>query len=452
LFSTSHPEQANITYAVAFFVKDPAAGSRAAWHKSVFKNEGRGACRLADDSPLLRILHSFQAWDGLTSSVVERAFSKTVANIGKSRAQLGDSKRFSEIKVMCDVNDANEQEVIRRARIIWVSHWSAPRSSGTDGRAQHFRAPRTAAAKRQVRIGKFTEASFLRNRRTVVRQRAAANATGLTREQALSAATAASESTWTAKLGAAEEKLIARSKAAKADALVSSDHLLLPTDLDDATVRLANERAKNRVTNDRQADSKKRCAKRRASSRPAVDLSRMPVFVDTNVELPEGHGLQSVQRWDAVLYLANDVSAPSVNTQLAVGMLGGAIVDYTYLSSNGTKGVRVMYDAAVRTFRRVFISEAFRSVQPIFVQTLLQCAAVETSKWKIIGLDEFVKLVDTDSGRPAGKRKPFAVLGVLTNAEKATEPYVSMRNVFDKAGLVKFVSKVQSVVSDTAGM
>ena len=110
-----------------------------------------------------------------------------------------------------------------------------------------------------------------------------------------------------------------------------------------------------------------------------------------------------------------------------------------------------MFAPAAKTSRKCFISSAFRELQPRFVETLEQCVSTAVSNWRIIELNDFVDLIEADDSRPAGKRKPMAVIAVLTNAEKASAPYLSRNNVFDKSGIVEFVSKVQSVVSDTAG-
>ena len=95
--------QATVYYASAVFYQNEAAGSLAAWKAAILTKDGSGRYRINADGALVRVMHAYNAWSGMTSSVVERGLSSIQAAIKTHRRKLAGAKRFSEIKVKLDI-------------------------------------------------------------------------------------------------------------------------------------------------------------------------------------------------------------------------------------------------------------------------------------------------------------------------------------------------------------
>ena len=65
--------QATVYYASAVFYQNEAAGSLAAWKAAILTKDGSGRYRINADGALVRVMHAYNAWSGMTSLVVERA-------------------------------------------------------------------------------------------------------------------------------------------------------------------------------------------------------------------------------------------------------------------------------------------------------------------------------------------------------------------------------------------
>ena len=66
--------------------------------------------------------------------------------------------------------------------------------------------------------------------------------------------------------------------------------------------------------------------------------------------------------------------------------------------------------------------------------------------------DEFVAAVARDHERPQKSRRPMDQIILLTNADKAQEPWVGMANAFAKDAFLDNFSVVESTVQNVSGM
>ena len=72
--------------------------------------------RLPSTAILRRCIHALQAWDGFTSSEVERGFAAVRRALGKHRSQSSDLSQGRVAKLLLDVDATQKAEVARAAR------------------------------------------------------------------------------------------------------------------------------------------------------------------------------------------------------------------------------------------------------------------------------------------------------------------------------------------------
>lgn len=242
--------------------------------------------RLPETAILRRVLHALQAWDGFTSSEVERGFAAVRRVMGKHRDQVDDVSQTSIAKLVLDVPKAREEEVVSVARHIWLEYWGAERMSGIGNRS-NFSKPRANSKHK----GQVTETEFVRHRR---KQVATATATcqqqvELSRSDVLAAATIASASTWGASHQAAEQKYQNLQNTSKGKAAIGDNVLLSREETADVR-QVAAAEAKKRRQHDRDHDAKRRRVEQQIAPRAHVDLSRMLVWFSVNL------GVESLKR------------------------------------------------------------------------------------------------------------------------------------------------------------
>ena len=123
----------HIGFATAVYMKNQEAGVASAWASSIKRSHGM---RLPPDAILRKCVHALQAWDGFTSSEIERKFAAARLLIGSHR-QCMDSDMQCRLLSLLDIADGDLDEIIRGARAIWSENWNDARASGAKCR-QNF--------------------------------------------------------------------------------------------------------------------------------------------------------------------------------------------------------------------------------------------------------------------------------------------------------------------------
>ena len=334
----------HVAFASAHFTKHEKDGFATAWAASVKRPRGM---RLDEGAIMRKSVHALQAWDGFTSSEIERGLGAIRRVIGKHRDQMDDVHQGHIAKLTMDVPTALKDDVVCGARKVWLEYWCQERESG-QSRSNFTRKRKSPGS------DKMTEAEFIRQRRAATRAGASAykDEAGMSRTDVLVAASAACSSEWHAENQRAEDKLIGRQKHSKALAAIG-DNVLLEDECDDETKLAAGKAKVDRAKLDKDHDAKRKRAERKVAPRVARDLQKMPTYLAVSLggdaaacraklARPELE-CDGDRRCDAVVFVVKDIASPGYHTALVSMLLGGAVVDSTYFLTNSQKGVSITY-------------------------------------------------------------------------------------------------------------
>jgi hypothetical protein len=443
----------HVAFAQSHFQKKEKDGFAAAWVASLKRPSGM---RLPESAILRKCIHALQAWDGFTSSEVERGFSAVKRAIGKHRDQIEDTSQSKVLKLLLDVADSEKQQVARDARKIWLEFWGSHRISGE--LRKNFSKPR--AIKRD---GKTTETSFLRTRRVAVQTgvKAHSEKVGMSRTDVLEAATAASTLQWGDQQQKAEDKLKERQAKGKALAAIG-DNVLLPKEKDGQTKAAAATARLERAKTDREHDVKRARVERRTTPRQLHNLYVMPVWFaptlggealrDCRRKLSDpGLERDANRRNESVLFVVQDVTSPGYNTALAVRLVGGALANVEYYLSNSSSGVAIVYSQSNTTKRSIFVTPAFALQHRGIVTTLDKC--IEGSKMsRMESVDQALAYHERDDARPQRQRRPMDLLCLCLVAEKATPALQSKAWAMTLDGMLVFLSKIAQSAKGMSGL
>ena len=87
---------------------------------------------------LLPVVQRLQAWDSVSTSVVEQGFARLHRLFGRWRGGTNEPTKFSAAKLILDVDLASPDwhEIVRQAQKIWLETWGPVRRSGADKRKE----------------------------------------------------------------------------------------------------------------------------------------------------------------------------------------------------------------------------------------------------------------------------------------------------------------------------
>ena len=105
-------------------------GNFEAWRAAVRKVQKRAASeRLHPVDHLTPVLVRWGAFQSCTTSLLERNFSLILDATGKSRGHMSYDNLFSEIKLLVDLHQEEEDRVVDVARACWTLQFGQPRDS-----------------------------------------------------------------------------------------------------------------------------------------------------------------------------------------------------------------------------------------------------------------------------------------------------------------------------------
>lgn len=408
---------------------------------------------------LPQVVTRLQAWDGVSTSVVEQGFSVIHRILGHWRSSTNDSTKWTTAKIALDIRIEAPlwNEIVQRAQKIWLETWGPVRRCGAD-RGRQFKASLPVAKQKE---GKMTETRWRHDRAARVRM-GVMSITSKTRSEVLRDATAASVTAWGDSHHQKEAKLLKRQRDDKLGAVLGDD-VLLPHEISvqslaDSTA-LREKRRKLDAVHDRQRRNKQ------------ADLSRPPAFelhgvpIHCSLDLPVGvrreclayiaeKGGMTVSAGSldqACVFVVNNPGRPKAEEYMVAALLGGAIVCPLYLLSGGKEGARVWHDQATRVPRQVHISISFVRENADVAGCIAAALDAPSSKWKTLDtLAQYKTLCARDAARPPRSRRPMDVIALLTREEAHAEGLEERKNVFDKDSFCKFCMSLE-VASSMCG-
>ena len=105
-------------------------GNFEAWRAAVRKVQQRASsAQLHPVDHLMPLLVRWGAFQSCTTSLLERNFSLILDATGKSRGHMSYDNLFSEIKLLVDFRQADEDRVLDVARACWMLQFGKPRNS-----------------------------------------------------------------------------------------------------------------------------------------------------------------------------------------------------------------------------------------------------------------------------------------------------------------------------------
>ena len=439
----------HLSFAMSEWKRCEAKGFASAWAAAIKRPHGM---RLPEDACLRRCIHALQAWDGFTSSEVERGFSAIRRVLGKHRDHLPDDAQSRVAKLAMDVPESLRSSVIKAARVIWLEYWGAARSSGVGRR--NFSTARAKGTRQK------TERAFIRERRELVRKNTAKNASS-SRASVLEAAIASSASVWTAAHQAAESKLQSRAHHAKASALIG-DNILLQTEVTDELRDTAKEIQNIRRRHDREHDRKRLRVEGALRPRPEVSLGDATVWFQPSLQ-PEilqtcrdalrtvAQEKQSADMHEADYFVVANVDRPNFFVSMSLCLLGGHLADPTYWVTGGHMGVSFTYANVGR--RSLFLTPRFAREYPSMVDLVDKCLQSPKTKWKkAASLDVVVRYHERDESRPVRQRRPLEMIALVLKAEKRHEHLQCRRWAMTLDVFVQSFSKVVSSVKGVGSL
>ena len=406
-----------------------------------------------------QVVTRLQAWDGVSTSVVEQGFSVIHRIHGHWRSSTSDSTKWTTAKIALDIHKDSPlwNEIVQRAQKVWLETWGPVRRCGAD-RGRQFIASRLGTKKMAV---KMTETKWRHDRATRVRK-GVMSSTSKTRSEVLNDATAASVPAWSDSHRRKEAKLLKRQRDDKLEAVLGDD-VLLPHEIsaqaleDSAAFR--EKRRKLDAGHDRTRRSKQ------------ADLSRPPPFVidklrgvpiHCSFELPadvrreclayiaeKGGVTVSAGNLDqACMFVVNNPGRPQAEQGLVAALLGGAIVCPLHLLSGGKDGARVWHGPATHVRRHVHMSISFMQEHADVAGCVAAALEAPSSKWKTLDtLAQYRACFARDAARPPRSRRPMDVIALLTKEEARAEGLEGRNNVFDNDAFRKFCMSLDAASS-----
>ena len=214
--------------ATARFVQAGNGNSTAAWIGAITQLH-RGVQARLQASPLARILHIAQCWEGLSTSKVEQTFGAIKSIVTGLHRHCTSANENMEARLCSDLRGASQEfkkRVFQAAKLIWCDLIPRSRASGKD-RFGNF----TRGLKRKAKQCD-SEQGFLRKRRAAATAATSSSSTG----DIYALAVAAGAATWSKEHQTCEDKWEIKRDATK----YSGEHTMLPEDdVDPEMLRVA---------------------------------------------------------------------------------------------------------------------------------------------------------------------------------------------------------------------
>ncbi len=375
--------------------------------------------RAKNECPSLsRVMQSYVAYQGCTTSGVEQNFSNILANVTKSRNHMLESRENDEntIRTMPNIS-AEVDATLTEAERVWQRVYGCVRSTVRPARWDK-------GTQRKRDGGKLTIGSWIRKRRAEVSSAVAS----------LPQPTDASIRRRAAELGApaVTDKIVAEAvfqvakwrkkklEGVRAGTVVSEDLVGEAEQLFQHEQELARKRQK---------------AEQRAKSLPPEYIHAVPCFASADVDMaPLQQALARnamtvhAQRMQAKLFLVADPAAPGRRTRLAAALTGGRVAEPRFVLSGGKRGASIQYRSAMETRRLVWMSRRFKAEHAQLAGLVDQAVALPRCKWRVLPtrtafLREHAKAV----GRRRGRQ--WVVIALVVPADRRAPPLRALPNL-----------------------
>jgi len=445
----------HLAFAIAHYRKNEEEGFASAWAASIKRP---GGMRLVLSAALRQAVHGLQAWDGFTSSEVERGFAAIRRLLGKHRDQLTDVRQSEIIKVAIDIPQSMHKEVIHGARKLWLQLWGCERLAGKAQRT-NFRAPQSAT---DLKGKKLTETGFLRRRRAAVQAGVLLHGKdkSITRAGVLDEAKIMSSAMWTDQQQTAEDNLRGRQATSLAQAAMG-DNVLMSSEKTPAVMKEVSAEKLRRAQLDREHDRDRRRVQGKLACLRA-DVQGLPTHFSCNLLADDlakctaklrraDLNMDSARRHEAIVFVVPDVSVPGYHIALTTCICGGLVVNPAYFLANSAAGVAMSYKPASLSRRKIYLTPAFCARYPPLVETFDKC--VVSAKWaRVLNADDVVAYHEKDAARPAKRRRPFGMLVLCLVSEKSDGPLAEKRWAMTLNAFLTFCKQPGCSTKGTSGL
>ena len=363
-----------------------------AWQSAITRTQADSKKRARYPVDNLRaLLFRFGAYGGSTSGV-ERLFSASKGAAGIFRADLSHQHINDELQLLNDKNPKGDQDLISKARAVWIQLYGASRNCVGRPARLHTGKPlkRCASDKEKPSLCKW-----LKRRREEVHSLIASKKRKLTIQSA-PAPEVVGIGGWTA--DHAKEKAFQNDK--------RMDRFMQAID-EEYTVGAENSAGTKealKLWKDYKAKKivsyhadKIRAEKRDRS--PTLDFKSMSnVFVDRSVDF-QGDDVKFTQalrrhsmkrtynRLFADTFVVPNVTQLGQRIQWCTMLVGSCVCDLKCLISGGKTGSSVAFKAAVSSRRSVWCSDSFKEAHHEIHAILCHAVGLPHSNWRWVGRD-----------------------------------------------------------------
>ena len=357
------------------------ASNKCAWQDAIrMSQKHHGTRQSYPVDALLPVLQKYCAWTAATSGV-EQNFSVSTRAVGVYRSSMGDSVsemclRFATEKLQ----DAQKDEIIAKARIIWADYYGPPRQKAST------RCDLGMLKVKESSATGTTEASWLRQKRAEAHS---VGASACISSEIASDGSDGSDSDSDIKA----ERKHQRKKRRKLLVEAHLDGLLLPDEITASVKDMADKTIKNNRTldkkrlrtiknnNEDQPQTKKDLKLERGSlayipggaqAEPAAQaLQQLGIRIQIGGDVPV----------DACVFITTDPASPQEQVKWIAALRGGIIVSFDALLR--PPGPFVKYQCAVASKEMIFITDAFKQKHPKLASLVEAVSQQPGSNWKL---------------------------------------------------------------------
>ena len=360
--------------------------------KLVESMRGSSSCR-----EMIRIAVAGLALYGGSSSGVEQTFSKLYRQINPQQLGCGSDRESQLSKVLMDHDEAEEDEVITNARLVWSTYFGQPRKCHKK-KTKGVKAMKSSASGQCENAG--TEIGWLRTRRQSVLDAASkSKRIDLTHDDD-------DDLVWTAKH--TKEAAFQDAKRLKRKCNAYHDSLLLPEDQDATFLAQAAEHHAKRAKTDA-ARIRKEARLHNFNQCPApMCWLRKCVYVDKDVQtiqlnetlLQKGAVIQD-HRHTAEVFIVSDPAEPGNRVLWCACLLGGCIATPDYVIHG--HGAAVWYSTGLKRNVKLSISTKWAEKHQTIAKLIQVCKATsKKSKCQLISETDFDNLIKKGRCQEAG--------------------------------------------------
>jgi hypothetical protein len=340
----------------------------------------RKAC--TNSAALASVLARYAAWAGSTSGV-ERNFSMYRWAVEGRRAWVDDNLENDELKIICDHNAAEEDEVSRLAQHVWHdAGWLAPRSA--------YRSRIDKGIKRKRLAGKGVAEFVKRRRESLTSLLKNAGVTPASTQADLKTIKQ-SKAGWTDGHRKEASFLSQKEMSTFVDAILEG--VLEIGDLDEATCEVLLQEVQRRMETERRR-RKKVLAFQDSFRQPSKpDRHGAGVFVNPSVDA-DSRALDAaiakldmkrvLDRTQADIFVEASAADAGQRSTWACILRGGFVCTPEFILSGMERGCGVAYKAGIKSRRCVHMTQDFRAAHPVVCNTIESISGQRCSKWNII--------------------------------------------------------------------